>query len=102
MITVKTGRPLARRQAYQGRADPEIRRSFSCPKCGRAHHARECGQAGIEGLDSTSELARLRERVGDEVLRAVRHDAPRSEIRPLLELLDAIDARPDRLMQPDA
>ena len=78
-----------RRQPFQRRADPQVIRSFRCPKCGGPHSRVECG---VTDLD-VRELRRLRLLALEELHNAVRSRADREHVDNVLQLLAGIDSR---------
>ena len=85
------GRAEARiRQARDQPAAVTIR--YQCPVCGDEHTRLEHAAPGCHGLTDT-ELHALRSSVVDELVNAVRHDAPLEHIKGVVAVLDVVDAR---------
>ncbi len=85
------GRAEARiRQARNQPAAVTIR--YRCPVCGGEHTRLEHAAPGCHGLTDT-ELQQLRISVVDELVNAVRRDAPLEHIKGVVAVLDVVDAR---------
>jgi hypothetical protein len=78
------------RQARQQPADVTVR--YACPICGQGHTRLEHGAPGCHGLDD-KQLQELRASAVDELVNAVRHDAPPEHITGVIAVLDFVDAR---------
>jgi hypothetical protein len=78
------------RQARQQPADVTVR--YACPICGQAHTRLEHAAPGCHGLDD-EQLQELRARAVDELVHAVRQDAPAEHIKGVIAVLDVVDAR---------
>jgi hypothetical protein len=93
---------VARSQRSWSRAEARIRRArqqpaavvvtFRCPICGQAHDRLSHDAPGCHGLTDT-ELHALRISAVDELVNAVRHDAPQDHIKGVVAVLDVVDAR---------
>jgi hypothetical protein len=71
---------------------PPVTVRFACPVCGGEHTRLEHAAPGCHGLTDT-ELQALRSSAVDELVNAVRHDAPLEHIRGVVAVLDVVDAR---------
>jgi hypothetical protein len=78
------------RQASAEPADIAIR--FRCPVCGLEHDRASHAAPGCFGL-TTAQLQVLRANAVDELVNAVRHDAPAEHVKAVVAVLDVVDAR---------
>ncbi len=74
---------------------PPVTVRYACPICGQAHDRLSHDAPGCHGLTDT-ELHALRSSVVDELVNAIRHDAPQDHIKGVIAVLDVVDARLSR------
>jgi hypothetical protein len=78
------------RQARQQPADVTVR--YACPICGEQHDRVSHAAPGCFGL-TDEQLQELRASAVDELVNAVRHDAPAEHIKDVIAVLDVVDTR---------
>jgi hypothetical protein len=78
------------REARNQPADVTVR--YACPLCGKTHTRLEHAAPGCHGLTDV-QLQELRASAVDELVNAVRHDAPAEHIKDVVAVLDVVDAR---------
>jgi hypothetical protein len=80
-------------RAAQARANPApIMTRYACPVCADEHRADEHDAPGVHGLDDTR-LRALRASAVEELVNALRHDAPADHIRDVLAVVDVVERR---------